>query len=152
MLSILTVIGAAVFGAPLSAQTMRIGTFDRASIVVAYYRSPMWADVLKVKLDQLQLAKAANDTKKVEELEHWGKAHQETSHHQLEGEAPINDIVDALKPGFPEIAKKGQVSAIVVDLPYVDASVQTVDVTDLLLDWLKADSRTRSIVKDLRNR
>jgi hypothetical protein len=39
---------------------------------------------------------------------------------------------------------------VVPDLPYADGSVQTVDVTDLILDWLKADEATRRIVKDLR--
>jgi hypothetical protein len=31
------------------AQSNRVGTFDRQSIVVAYYRSPQWAATLKEK-------------------------------------------------------------------------------------------------------
>jgi hypothetical protein len=149
-LPILALIAAAVAVLPLNAQTMRIGTFHKGSIVVAYYRSPMWAEVLKSKMDQMQQAKAANDTKKVQELERWGQSHQETAHQQLEGDAPIYEIIEALKPSFPEIAKKAEVSVIVLDLPFAGADVEKVDVTDLLLDWLKADSRTRSIVKGLR--
>jgi hypothetical protein len=137
---------------PLRAQPLKIGTFDKASIVVAYYRSPMFSDLLKAKKAEKLRATAAKDTKKVEELERWGSASQERAHQQLGGNAPIDEIVDALKPAFVEAAKKAQVVAIAVDLPYAEASVQTADVTDLLLDWLKADASTRAIVKDLRQR
>jgi hypothetical protein len=36
-------------------------------------------------------------------------------------------------------------------LAYAGSSVEKVDVTDLLLDQLKASSRTRQIVKELRD-
>jgi hypothetical protein len=81
------------------AQTVRVGTFHKASLVVAFYRSPLWA---------------------------------------------------ALAPAWPEIAKKARVAMIVADLPYADSSVQSIDVTEMLLDWLKADERTRTIVRGLK--
>ena len=131
------------------AQTVRVGTFHKASIVVAFYRSPLWAETLKAKMVEMAAAKAANDTKKVQELDAWGNADQETAHQQLAGEAPITNILEALAPGFPEIAKKARVTMIVADLPYADRSVEKVDVTEMLLDWLKADERTRTIVRGL---
>ena len=94
-------------------------------------------------------AKAANDTKKVQELDAWGNARQETAHQQLAGEAPITNILEALAPAWLEIARKARVAMIVADLPFADSSVQTVDVTEALLDWLKADERTRTIVRGL---
>jgi hypothetical protein len=39
---------------------------------------------------------------------------------------------------------------IVADLPYADSSVQSIDLTEMLLDWLKADERTRTIVRGLK--
>jgi hypothetical protein len=132
------------------AQTVRVGTFQKASIAVAFYRSPLWAETLKVKRAEMAAAKTANDTKKVQELEAWGTAHQERAHQQLTGEAPITNILEALAPGLPEIAKKARVAMIVADLPYADTSVQKVDVTEMLLDWLKADERTRTIVRGLK--
>jgi hypothetical protein len=132
------------------AQPVRVGTFHKATIVVAFYRSPLWAESLKAKMAEMAAAKAANDTKKVQELDAWGNAHQETAHQQLAGEAPIANILEALAPAWPEIAKKARVAMIVADLPYADSSVQTVDVTELLLDWLKADERTRAIVRGLK--
>jgi hypothetical protein len=131
------------------AQTVRVGTFHKASIVVAFYRSPLWAETLKAKMAEIAAAKAANDSKKVQELGAWGNAQQERAHQQLAGEAPITNILEALAPGWPEIAKKARVTMIVADLPYADSSVEKVDVTEMLLDWLKADERTRTIVRGL---
>ena len=140
---------AALAVAHAPAQTVRVGTFHKASIVVAFYRSPLWAENLKAKTAEMA-AKAANDTKKVQELDAWGKTQQETAHQQLAGQAPIANILEALAPGLPDIAKKARVSMIVADLPYADSSVEKVDVTEMLLDWLKADERTRTIVRGLK--
>ena len=137
---------AALAVAQAPAQTVRVGTFHKASIVVAFYRSPLWAETLKAEMAEM----AANDTKKVQELDAWGNAQQETAHQQLAGEAPITNILEALAPAWPEIAKKARVSMIVADLPYADSSVQSIDVTEMLLDWLKADERTRTIVRGLK--
>ena len=140
---------AALAVAQAPAQRVRVGTFQKASVVVAFYRSPLWAETLKVKMAEMAAAKTANDTKKVQELNAWGKAQQETAHQQLAGEAPISNILEALAPGLPEIAKKARVAMIVADLPHADGSVQSIDVTEILLDWLKADQRTRTIVRGL---
>ena len=140
---------AALAVAQAPAQRVRVGTFQKASVVVAFYRSPLWAETLKVKMAEMATAKTAKDTKKVQELNAWGKAQQETAHQQLAGEAPISNILEALAPGLPEIAKKARVAMIVADLPHADGSVQSIDVTEILLDWLKADQRTRTIVRGL---
>jgi DNA-binding winged helix-turn-helix (wHTH) protein/TolB-like protein len=133
------------------AQTIKAGTFHEPSVVVAFYRSPRWADVLKVKQAELAAAKKAGETQKVQELQGWGDAQQELAHRQLAGEAPITNILEALAPQLPELARKAGVALIAPSLPYADRTVQTVDVTDLLLDCLHADDRTRAIVRDLRN-
>lgn len=132
-----------------SAQTIRAGIFDKQSVVVAFYRSPQWAEVNKAKIAELDAAKKANDSAKVRALESWGAAHQELAHRQLAGEAPITNILESLAPGLPEVARRAGVNVIAADLAFADAAVQTVDVTELLLEYLKADSRTLSIVHDL---
>lgn len=131
----------------LFGQTARVGTFDKQSVVVAYYRSPLWAEMLKSQRAALQAAKQANDSQKVKELEGWGGKSQDMAHQQLAGKAPITNILDALAPAFPDIARQAQVEKIVAE---PDKSAQTVDVTDLILDYLKADDATRKIVRDLR--
>ena len=108
------------------AQPVRVGTFHTSSVVVAFYRSPLWAERLKEKKAESEAAKKAGDTKKVQELNDWGAGGQELAHRQLSGDAPIPNILEALAPAFPQIAQKAQVSIIVQDLPYAAASVETV--------------------------
>ena len=152
MKSIGVLILALVAAHPAMAQAVRIGTFHKASVVVAYTRSQLKADtVMKPKLAEMQRAKEANDTKKVEELNAWGGAQQEYTHEQLAGERPIDDILKALAPGFPEIARKAGVGMIAVDVPYIGPDVTVVDVTDRILDWLNSDQATRKIVQQVRD-
>jgi len=138
-----------VFAGTARAQT-RVGTFDRQSIVVAYYRSPLWAQTMNAKLAERDAAQKAGDTKKVEELNAWGGAHQDLAHRQLAGEAPITNIIEALQPAFPEIARTAHVEKILTAPPPAGAKFETVDVTDLIVDWLKSDERTKTIIRDLR--
>src|ERR1039458_10652571 len=84
-----------------SAQTIRVGTFHKPSVVVAFYRSPLWADALKAKQTELAAARKANDAPKVQELEGWGNARQQLAQRQLAGEAPIDNILEALAPQLP---------------------------------------------------
>ena len=58
--------------------------------------------------------------------------------------------MEALKPGFPEIAAKARVVVIAPDVPFAGPEVELVDVTDHVLDWLQADDATRKIVRQLR--
>jgi len=132
------------------AQTARIGTFDQQSLVVAYYRSPQWAEIMNAKLAERDAAKKANDAAKLKELETWGQSHQDLAHHQLAGEAPITNILEALKVAWPDIAKRAGVSLIDPNPIYADPSVQKVDLTGPLLDYLKADARTRILIGDLK--
>ena len=42
------------------AQTIRVGTFHKQSVVVAFYRSPLWADAAKAKVAELAAARKAS--------------------------------------------------------------------------------------------
>ena len=132
------------------AQTVKVGTFDRPSIVVAFYRSPMWSTVLNEKKTEMQQAKAARDQKKIDELNKWGGDAQELAHKQLAGEAPIDNILEMMKPMFAAVAAQAHVASIVPEVSGADKTAATVDVTDLLLDQLQADAKTRQIVDELR--
>jgi len=134
---------------PVSGQQLRVGVIHKPSLVVAFYNSQNWAQILKSMVAELDAANKAGDTRKAEELEKWGQEHQELAHKQLSGEAPIDNILEALAAGWPEIARKGNVAIVVVDLPYADKSVETVDVTGQLLDYLNSSERVRKMVADL---
>jgi len=139
----------AIFAGSAAAQTIRAGVFDKQAVVVAFYRSPQWAEVTKAKVAEQAAAKQANDTAKVQELEAWGTGHQELAHRQLSGEAPITNIVEALAPGLPEIARRAGVNLVVVDVAFADAAVQQVNVTEFVQEYLRADARTMSIIHNL---
>lgn len=130
------------------AQTNRVGTFDRQSIVIAYYRSPQWAATLREKQAELDAAKRANDQQKVHDLEAWGGEEQELASDQLAGTATIDSIIDALQPALVAIEKSAGVANI-VPCPCSELKGPTVDVTPQLLDWLKADAKTRKIIEEL---
>ena len=132
-----------------ASQTIRAGVFYTKAAVVGFYRSPQWAATMQAKHAEMAAAKRANDTAKMQALETWGSSSQDLAHRQLAGEAPITNILEALAPGLPEIARGASVILIAPALPFADPSVQTVDVTEKVLDYFKADSRTRTIVKEM---
>jgi hypothetical protein len=135
--------------APADSQpTQVIGTFDRSSIVLAYYRSPLWSAILADRRFELKTVKAANDTARAKELEKYGGESQELAMKQLDGKAPIDNILAVLQPEFTELASKMKLSAI-VESPAPGVKVATVDVTSLLMDWLKATSETRKMAVEL---
>jgi len=130
------------------AQTRRVGTFDRQAIALAYYRSPQWAAELKQHRDELAEAKRVNDVERIRALSEWGGQAQELAHKQVFGDAPIPNILEALKPAFAAIEKEQTLSNIVpVEAP--DKSPDAIDVTSQLLDWLKADAQTRALIVEL---
>ncbi len=132
------------------AQTTKVGTFDRPSIVLAFYRSPMWSAVVQEKKTEMQQAKAANDQKKVDELNKWGGDSQGLAHRQLAGEAPIDNILEMMRPMLATVEARAKVTNVVPEVPGADKTAATVDVTDLLLDQLQADAQTRQMVEQLR--
>jgi hypothetical protein len=135
----------------LNAQQFKVGTFDSRGVALAFYNSEYWAGVLKAKRAELESEKRAGNKEKVAELEKWGQGQQDLAHQQVFGSAPIPNVLEHLAPAFPEIAKAAAVPVIVSDVRYADSSVQKVDVTMHILDWLKSSDRTRAMVKSLKN-
>jgi len=129
------------------AQTNRVGTFDRQAIALAYYRSPMFAAELAQHRAALDEAKRVNDTDKIRSISDWLSQSQEMAHTQVFENAPIPNILEELKPAFDEIEKARRLTAI-VPAP-AGPPAETVDVTPQLLDWLKADDQTRSLIRDM---
>jgi hypothetical protein len=135
--------------APADSQPIPVvGTFDRSSIVLAYYRSPIWSAILADRRFELKTVKAANDTARAKELEEYGEESQELAMRQLAGKAPIDNILAVLQPKFTELSGKMKLSSI-VESPAPGSKAATIDVTSLLMDSLKATSETRKMAADL---
>ncbi|MFC1805857.1 hypothetical protein ACFL09_02630 [Planctomycetota bacterium] len=117
----------AVAGAP----RLRVGTFRRTEVLVAYYRSAAWNKVLADKRAERDKAKAAGDKDKVAKLEAWGAESQHRAHRQLAGQATLdaNGLLDHLKTVLPAVAAQAKVALIVEQPLFKDDSVEDIDVT-----------------------
>lgn len=115
-------------------QKVRIGTFQRDKLLVAFYQSENWDKHLREMMVQRNAAKATGDEEKIKKIESEGAASQEIAHKQLAGEANLDNIFAHLKPVLSEIAKKANVQLIVEKPLFNDSTVEVVDVTDLLIE------------------
>jgi hypothetical protein len=110
-----------------------VGTYKLEDVVVAYYKSAVFAEKMKALHAEHADAKKRGDESKVRELEQRGEALQERAHQQYDGEAAIPEILDLIRPAFPEIAKAAGVGAIVEDFVWKDPAFKTVDDTDRMV-------------------
>ena len=118
-----------------------VGTFDRGSIVLAFYRSPQWEAILADRRFELNAVKAANDTARARELEKYGAESQERA-------MELDNILAVLQPELKELTTRLKLASI-VDSSTSDPNDPSVDVTSLLMDWLKASYETRKMATDL---
>jgi len=128
----------------------RVGTYDSRAVAVAYYRSEAWRLELRRHHAEHETAKAAGDTKRAAELEKWGEAAQEQAHRQTFGDAPIDNILVAMTNSLPQILKQANVQKIVASTMPREASVETVDVTALMMGQFHPDEKTLKIIEDLK--
>jgi hypothetical protein len=133
--------GVAVVGVPV------VGTYDRSSIALAYYRSPLWDAILADRRFELKTVKAANDTARAKELEKYGVESQDLAMQQVFGKSPIDNILAVLQPEFKELTARLKLSGV-VDSSMADPRAPSVDVTPLLMDWLKATAETRKLAAE----
>ena len=103
--------GVAVVGVPV------VGTYDRSSIALAYYRSPLWDAILADRRFELKTVKAANDTARAKELEKYGVESQDLAMQQVFGKSPIDNIL-AVLAAFTAAATLVVASPITVGLMF----------------------------------
>jgi hypothetical protein len=131
-----------------AAEPVRIGTYNSRALALAFYRSETWAAVLKAKMAERDTLRKAGNTAKAEELEKWGQAQQDLAHRQVFGEAPIPNVLEAIRQSFPAVAQAARVSAIAPSLQYTGTGVEQVDVTLQIVETFKPDERTRKMVRE----
>jgi hypothetical protein len=112
---------------------VRVGTFKRTEVVVAYYRSSIHDRFLQSLQADRDQAAAAGNQQRVKEIEAKGEAAQNLAHRQLAGEAALENILDHLRKEFPQIAAEAGVKILVEQPLYIDPALKTVDVTDLII-------------------
>jgi len=128
-----------------------VGVFDRTTIVLAYYRSPLWEAILADRRFELKTVKAANDSTRASELEKYGAESQDWAMNQLAGKAPIDNILAVLQPEFKELTTRLKLAGV-ADSAIADPKSPSIDVTPLLLDWLKATAETRKMAAEMHSK
>ena len=122
-------------GAPAApvAMGVSVGTFQRGSLIVAFYRSAFWHAKLSELMGQRNQAATTGDLATVDRIEGQIRAMQELGNKQLAGNAPIDNIYEQLKPMWAEIAREANVQLIIADPLYLDPAAPVVDITPYLL-------------------
>ncbi len=108
---------------------IRVGTFERKNLLVAFYGSTHFDKTMKEWRVELAQARKDGDEAKIKEIEAKGAAAQEVAHKQLAGEAPLTNILESLKGDMAKIAKMAGVQMIVEKPLFTDGSVELVDIT-----------------------
>ena len=122
-------------GAPAAPAStgVRVGTFQRGSLIMAFYRSAFWNAKLSELMGQRNQAATKGDLATIDQIEGRIRAMQELGDKQLAGKAPIDNIYEQLKPMWAEIAREANVQLIVADPLYLDPAAPVVDITPYLL-------------------
>lgn len=118
------------------AVTLSVGVIDREKLLIAYYRSQVHEKSLATLQADLKKAKDKGDAEAVKRLEARGEALQDLAHRQLSGEATLANVMEPLRPFFPEVAQSAGVLMIVETPLYRDPKVEVVDVTAKLIEKL----------------
>jgi hypothetical protein len=136
---------------PDPASVLRVGTYDAGLLVVAYYRdsNPYLCRENEARRAEFANALKSGDREAIARLEKRLAQGPERARQQALGQAPIDNILDALKAVLPGVARTAHVSLIVPEVLYRTEDVEIVDVTDLLLEHFVPDQKTRENIRNL---
>jgi Skp family chaperone for outer membrane proteins len=149
---VISCLGLAWFTTPAKAAApTRIGVFDSRAIAIAYWRSDEGMRQLRGLHEEYAKAKAANDEKRVKELEQEGPWQQVRMHQQAFSTATVATILGQVSDKLPGVAKQAGVSAIVSkwEVPYKDASIETVDVTLPIVRLFNQDEQMLKMISQI---
>jgi hypothetical protein len=131
---------------------LRVGTYDSRAIAVAYAQSQLMSQEFARLTQERDKAKAANDEKRVKELEALGSAQQAQLHRQAFSTASVMAILEKIKPELHAVALQANVALIVSkwEIACDDQSVQYVDVTLPLVQKFNPSPQALKMIEQLR--
>lgn len=135
--------GGALTSADAPKGQLRVGTFDRTALLIAYYKSAANESHLASMQKSRDEAKAAGNQELAKKIDEEGGALQELAHKQLVGQAELTNIYEHLKPALRGIGEKANVAVIVEKPWFNDESVELVDITSELVGQLKPAEKSR---------
>jgi len=121
---------------------MRVGTFQRGSLIMAFYRSAFWSAKLSDLMVQRNQAATKGDLATIDQIEGRIRVMQELADKQLAGKEPIDNILEQLKPMWAEIAREANVQLIVDDPLFLAPNTPVQDITPFLLKRFPPKPRT----------
>ena len=125
---------AATASAQAQTNKLRIGVYDSRAVAAAYANSTEFQETLKAVRADYEKAKAANDEKRMKEIDSRMKLQQRWLHERVFSTGSVVGIVAKVKGALSGVAKKTGVHAIVSkwELNYQEPDVEVVDVTENL--------------------
>jgi len=131
-----------------------VGIYDSRALVAAYINSAQFNRIMKAKMAEMKKAKSSNNTKKIEELEEWGKTQQAKVHRQGFSTAPVDDILEHIKDDLPQIAKDADVIALVSKWDKktlkIYKSAKLIDITDLIVAPFNPNEKQLKTIEELK--
>ncbi|TWT82280.1 hypothetical protein CA13_37420 [Planctomycetes bacterium CA13] len=138
-----------VSGQEPDAAKIRIGTYDNRSIAVAYAASPH--NPVAEKMVELDAAKKNGDEEAVKRLNAWGKKRQRLLHFQGFAHVPVGDLLAPVTDQLADIATKHSLVAIVRECDYLRSDVETIDVTEELVELFQPNEKIRNMARKIRD-
>lgn len=126
---------------------IRIGTYDSRAIAIAWAASKH--NPVGDKMKELETARQANDTKRIAELNAWGKSHQQVLHLQGFGRVPVTDLLEPVQDQMKTIMESKKLMAITMHCDLVASGVELEDVTMDLVQLYDPSEKTLKWVKQL---
>ncbi len=133
---------------------IRVGIYDSRAVAIAFAHSEF--NGIDAKMAEMEKAKAAGDTKKIRELDQWGKAQQAKLHRQGFSTAPVDDILEHIKDNLPQITKDANVAALVSKWDKKTLkrykSAELFDVTDLIVAQFNPNEKVLRTIEQIKKK
>jgi hypothetical protein len=132
---------------------LKIGVYDSRVIIFAYSRSDLFRQHQAKFKQQSDSAGKVNDTVRIKELTIQAISYQHLFHQMIFGTGSTAAIIDLVKEGIPEIAKKAGVIMVVskFELTYKDPSAEIVDLTNEIVRLFKPLENIDKMAGEIRN-
>ena len=132
--------------------TIKIGVFDSRVVALAYFRSAEYQLSMTELHKKYQQAKAENNDSLIKVLEKEGPWMQIRMHQQVFSNAGASSIMSKITNAIPDIAREAGVVLIVSkwEMPYVDSSIEVIDVTLPIAKLFKPDEQTLKIIEQMK--
>jgi hypothetical protein len=139
---------------PPTGQNVRVGVYDTRVVAYARFWTAEHQQKLSAMAAEAQAAKNSGDTKKFDEIRKSLQSEQRQIHRQVFSTAPIDDVLQEIAKRLPDIQKQAGVSILIskwdAEKLKSYASVEQIDVTNLLVGEFKPTEKHRKVIEEIK--